>query len=77
MSSLESLAVMKKLVGGGGGLACCLSWGASFAGFDASYHSVCSWKAFAELLVASRETETHCGIGSEVQNVSTTEVSST
>lgn len=40
-------------------------------GFDASYHSFCSWKTFSELVVPRRETETHCSVSSEIQNTST------
>lgn len=40
-------------------------------GFDASSHSVCSWKSFSELLVAWRETETRWSVSSEIQNTST------
>lgn len=52
-------------------------WFASWAGMpvlqgsDASYHSVCSWKTFSELLVAWREPETHCSVSSAIQNTST------
>lgn len=56
VSSWESLAVNEKNGGGRTGAGLLFELGASFAGFDASSHSVCSWKAFAELLVASRET---------------------
>lgn len=39
--------------------------------FDASYHSVCSWKTFSELLVAWGEAAAHCGVSSDIQNSST------
>lgn len=39
-------------------------------GFDASCHSVCSWKTFSELLAACGEAAAHCGVSSEIQNSS-------
>lgn len=62
---------MKKLVGGRRWFAFCAGMPV-LQGFDASYHSVCSWKTFTELLVAWRETETHCSVSIIIQNNTST-----